>query len=144
MASVNWPRRAVAEPRCADSQQYLHSWLNAVPALAQIDALVAECAAVAEPIPDADASAPLAANQAITLGSVTLRREGRALPALDAISVKLPARTTTASIGSSGAGKTTLADVLAGLLSPDAGVLTVDGNASTVRCVCGGVARSPM
>jgi ATP-binding cassette, subfamily C, bacterial len=43
------------------------------------------------------------------------------------VSFDLPARTTTALIGPSGAGKTTLADLAVGLLSPSSGRILVDG-----------------
>lgn len=43
------------------------------------------------------------------------------------ITLKLPVRSSTAIVGASGAGKTTLADIIAGLLSPNAGVIKIDG-----------------
>jgi len=47
--------------------------------------------------------------------------------ALKNITAKIPARGITAIVGHSGSGKSTLADLLLGLLSPEAGTITVDG-----------------
>lgn len=55
--------------------------------------------------------------------------EGRAQPALDAVSATLPRGSTTLVTGPSGAGKSTLADVLAGLVAPSAGALRIDEKA---------------
>ncbi|WP_370521610.1 ATP-binding cassette domain-containing protein [Novosphingobium sp. ERN07] len=63
----------------------------------------------------------------IALRNITVQFESRARPALDRISIDLPVRTITALTGPSGAGKSTLADVIGGLLTPDAGQLTLDG-----------------
>lgn len=63
----------------------------------------------------------------IALRNITVQFEDRARPALDRISIDLPVRTITALTGPSGAGKSTLADVIGGLLTPDAGQLTLDG-----------------
>lgn len=46
---------------------------------------------------------------------------------LKGVDVVIPARTTVALVGSSGGGKTTLLDVLTGVLTPDSGFLLVDG-----------------
>ena len=51
---------------------------------------------------------------------------GRA-PALDGFSLELPAGTTVALVGPSGAGKTTVAWLLLRFLEPDGGAITVDG-----------------
>jgi ATP-binding cassette subfamily C protein len=71
--------------------------------------------------------APWPVNEAIVLDTVHLTYEGRDRPALDGVSLRLPARTSTAIVGASGAGKSTLADVLMGLLRPDAGQVSIDG-----------------
>ncbi len=48
-------------------------------------------------------------------------------PALRGLSLKVSAKTTVGIVGSSGSGKTTTADLILGLLCPDAGNLLVDG-----------------
>jgi ATP-binding cassette subfamily C protein len=115
-------------PMFSAIQQQAHAWLNAVPALQQIDALIRDSAAVAEPpVPAAPADGPRVVRESIELRAVSLMRPGRPEAALDSVSLRLAPRTTTAVIGPSGAGKTTLADVLTGLLCPDGGGLFVDG-----------------
>ena len=48
-------------------------------------------------------------------------------PALDGLSLAIPARSTVGIVGGTGAGKTTAIDIVLGLLTPDAGRLLVDG-----------------
>jgi ATP-binding cassette subfamily C protein len=66
---------------------------------------------------------PLA--DAIVLDRVTLRHGTR--PALQEVSLAIPAGALAAIVGPSGAGKTTLADLIAGLYRPDSGDVRVDG-----------------
>lgn len=59
--------------------------------------------------------------------SVSFRHEGQSELAVDAVSFELPFGSSLAFVGASGAGKTTLVDLLLGLHQPDAGRITVDG-----------------
>jgi ATP-binding cassette subfamily C protein len=61
----------------------------------------------------------------IELRDVTVVYDGKA--ALAGVSLEIPAREITALIGASGAGKTTVVDLIAGLLAPDGGEVRVDG-----------------
>ncbi|MDF1722486.1 MAG: ABC transporter ATP-binding protein [Minwuia sp.] len=115
-------------PLLLSAQQFLHRWLNAEPALAAVDRFIAESAAHAEPVPESEPPG-WQLNEAITLRNVTLTFTGRAEPALQDLSLSLPARTTTAITGPSGSGKSTLADVLMGLMTPDEGTVEIDGTA---------------
>ena len=63
----------------------------------------------------------------VRVDSVTLTYPGAAEPALDAVTIEVPAGRGVALVGSTGAGKSTLADVVLGVLSPDRGSVTVDG-----------------
>ena len=60
----------------------------------------------------------------IALDGVTFRY-GDGAPALDALSLEIPPRSTVAFVGASGAGKSTLATLLTGILPPTAGVVRV-------------------
>jgi ATP-binding cassette subfamily C protein len=64
--------------------------------------------------------------RAIVLHGATVKFEGRSSPALDNVSLDIPARGLTALVGPSGAGKSTLADLAGGLLAPDAGEVRID------------------
>ena len=59
--------------------------------------------------------------------AVTVRRGGRAI--VDGVSLTLEPGMFVALLGANGAGKSTLLAVLAGLLAPDAGSVTLDGTA---------------
>jgi ATP-binding cassette subfamily C protein len=48
-------------------------------------------------------------------------------PVFDGLSIEIPAGSITAILGPSGTGKTTLVDLITGLIQPDAGSITVDG-----------------
>lgn len=88
--------------------------------------LIATAEAAREP-DMADTAAPASPTETISLRRVSVQFAGRAIPALDGVSIDLPVRTVTALTGPSGAGKSTLADVVGGLLSPDEGQLLLDG-----------------
>ncbi|MFF2651659.1 thiol reductant ABC exporter subunit CydD [Streptomyces sp. NPDC058045] len=63
----------------------------------------------------------------IRLEGVTVRYEGRSLPALDEATLTLSPGETVALTGPSGAGKSTLLQVLLGFTAPTSGRVTVDG-----------------
>lgn len=111
-------------PMLGALQQGWHIWLHAVPALAEIRALLVELEQNAEP-ETADLRR-LTLTQAIKLNDVSLIYAGRTTPALDAISLTIAANQTTAIIGASGSGKSSLADVLTGIIEPDQGIFSVD------------------
>ena len=66
-------------------------------------------------------------NQAIELRNVSLRYSPELDPALTNINLILPKGQTIALVGSSGAGKSSIADLLAGLYDPSEGDILVDG-----------------
>lgn len=113
-------------PLGSQLQQQMQHWLHTLPALANANTLLAECLSAAEPIGDATLP-PLGLQQDLTLLSVDFKYPGRESSALNAINLRIPAKSTTAVIGTSGAGKSTLADVLMGLLRADSGSISIDG-----------------
>jgi ATP-binding cassette, subfamily C, bacterial len=113
-------------PAFAAAQQSYHQWLHATPAIAEISAMLADSAAAAEPAADPWAER-LPCETAVRIENVSLRHMGRDAPVLDNLSLVLPARTTTLLTGASGAGKSTIADLLMGLIIPDRGTIRVDG-----------------
>lgn len=83
------------------------------------------------------------------LRDVRLGYDGGQRAALQGLSLHIPAGQTTALVGPSGAGKTTVAHLLLRFVEPDAGVITVDGrplaemDADTWRGVIGWVPQRP-
>jgi ATP-binding cassette subfamily C protein len=61
----------------------------------------------------------------IALDGVRVEYDGRTI--LDSISLEAPARQITAIVGASGSGKTTILDLITGLVSPTTGAVRVDG-----------------
>lgn len=116
---------ARALPLLGTVQEAWQAWANARPALVAAQALVAAAEAAREP--EALPGPAPRLREAIVLEGVGVRYAGQPEPALEGVSLTIPAGSIVALSGPSGAGKSTLADVLAGLVSPDSGVVTIDG-----------------
>ncbi len=117
-----------AVPMLMGLQQTLFIWLHAMPAVHEVERLLADTEAEAEPAV-IDETPVWTLERALQLDAISMVWPERDRPALDAVSLTIPARTTLAVIGASGSGKSTLADVVMGLLVPDSGTLSVDGRA---------------
>jgi len=108
----------------------LHANLNEIrftlPAVDAYETLIAQLDESREDDSVSRQPAPTLAD-AITLAGVSFRFPGSQQPALSEIDLVVPARRTTAIVGESGAGKTSLADMLIGLLEPSAGRISIDG-----------------
>jgi len=77
------------------------------------------------------APAPLGLGQALALEDVSYRYPNAAHAGLSQVSLIIPAGEKIGVVGSTGAGKTTLANILLGLLRPTEGRLTTDGRTIT-------------
>jgi ABC-type multidrug transport system fused ATPase/permease subunit len=91
-----------------------------------VDTLYSEQMTLSEPAP-ARAAAPIRFAHTLELNRVTCTYPGAAEPALRNVSVTIARGECVGFIGASGAGKTTLVDVLLGLIPPDQGQVKVDG-----------------
>lgn len=75
---------------------------------------------------DSDAITPNMAAD-IDLSNVTVSYPGTVRPALDGVDLKIPHFSTVALVGASGSGKTTVANLVCGLISPSSGNISLDG-----------------
>ena len=64
----------------------------------------------------------------LVLENISFRYEGTKKYILDSISLTIPKGKSAGFIGPSGAGKTTIIDLILGLLNPESGKILVDGN----------------
>jgi ATP-binding cassette, subfamily B, bacterial PglK len=77
--------------------------------------------------PAGDPAARLPLTRELVLEEVHFAYPAAAHTALQNVSMTIPARATIGIVGGTGAGKTTLVDLILGLLTPDSGLLRVDG-----------------
>jgi ABC-type multidrug transport system fused ATPase/permease subunit len=84
-----------------------------------------------QPAAAATLVAPLALTSALELKGLDYAYSAAGRPAVRGIDIRIPARTTIGIVGGTGAGKTTLIDLILGLLTPQAGEIVVDGVAIT-------------
>ncbi|BAU57100.1 phospholipid-lipopolysaccharide ABC transporter [Halorhodospira halochloris] len=75
--------------------------------------------------------APLVPQQAVALENVHYTYPNAPAPALQGMDLHIPVGSSVGLVGSTGAGKTTLVDVILGLLRPTEGAITVDGEPVT-------------
>ncbi len=124
---------ALATMRLLPSVQQIYSGMVTIrSARPVLDAIVADFAASPPPSPTpATQSPPMRLERELALEGVSFAYDGTDKPTLHAVNLTIPARTTIGIVGGTGAGKTTLVDLILGLLSPDAGTIRVDGTALT-------------
>src|SRR5271155_661796 len=111
-------------PRLAAGQSQLQSFLGELPAFENLMKLDRECVANAE-VPGSASTGP-SLTQEIRLERVGFRYDDQRTPVLEDLSLPIAAGKVTALVGSSGAGKSTVADLINGLLSPSTGRVLVD------------------
>ncbi len=113
-------------PRIADAQNSLQQFLVALPAYNRVIGLI-ETSEAAGDVHTPAALASHAASPAIRVSDVSLRYPGATQPALRGVSFDVPSHQFVAIVGASGAGKSTIADLLLGILTPDSGAVEIDG-----------------
>lgn len=119
-------------PRVTSLYDKVQTLATDLPAFEQLMDVEAECLAAAEPQPHGASTTPVRFERTIECRGVSVRYRGPAdRPALDGVSLSIPAHATTAIVGPSGAGKSTLADLLMALIPPTSGSLLVDGQPIT-------------
>lgn len=85
-------------------------------------------AAQARPSSEARTNAsPVGLKEKLELKEVVFSYPNTGKPAVDNVSMTIPANSTVGFVGATGSGKTTLADVILGLLRPQSGEILVDG-----------------
>ena len=111
----------------AQLQQTLQMYLHAFPAWEAVDGVLTELATAA-PVPPALARPRQAGEDGpqVVFRAVTYRYPPNG-PGIGPIDLEIAPRGITGLTGPSGAGKTTLADLLTGLITPDSGEILVNG-----------------
>jgi len=71
--------------------------------------------------------------QKITLNDIQFSYPGKLKPAVDGVTMTIPANSVVGLVGSTGSGKSTLIDLLLGLLTPQSGRLTIDDTCITAE-----------
>jgi ATP-binding cassette, subfamily C, bacterial len=118
-------------PRLAAGQNQLQAFLSELPAFENLMTIYRECVANAE-VPGAAGPGPSLAHE-IRLERVGFRYDAQRPMVLADLSLTIAAGKVTAIVGSSGAGKSTVADLVNGLLSPLSGRVLVDGAELTAQ-----------
>jgi ATP-binding cassette subfamily C protein len=112
-------------PRFSSVQQSYLQFVGLLPSFVSLRETLSRLEAATEVGPDRDEEVDL--SDGICLEEVSFSYgEGRP-PAVDGLSMKIPAGETVAILGASGAGKSTAADLLMGLIVPDSGRILIDG-----------------
>lgn len=111
-------------PRFMSVYSEFRLFVGSLPAFTNVTEIEARCAAAAEPPSVVTTRLPL--RRAIELRGVSFSYRPGAAAAIAGVDLMVPAGGVTALVGSSGAGKSTIADLVMGLLVPDAGAVAVD------------------
>ncbi len=115
-------------PRFTSLQTHMQQLLVNLTVFGDIARFRAECAAEAEPPPGPESANPPSLDEAIRCENVRYAyADAGGQAALACLDLVIPARRVTTLVGPSGSGKSTAADLVCGLLSPQAGTIRIDG-----------------
>jgi ATP-binding cassette subfamily C protein len=112
-------------PRLAAGNSQLQAFLSDLPAFENVMKITQECQEHAETSNGSSIARPL--TNELRLESVSFKYQAQRPLVLDQLSLTINAREITAIAGASGAGKSTIADLVNGLLLPVNGRILVDG-----------------
>ena len=113
-------------PRVSALHQHYQNIINMLPAYAAVTDMQYQCTVAAEPS-HTELTAPLSLDTGIIFQNVGFKYPGKDNHfALEGIDLHIPARQMTAVAGSSGAGKTTLSDLIMGLFEPQKGLIRIN------------------
>ncbi len=107
-------------------QQLHQGWVNVVGNRAMLSDVVG-LLHLAVPADQLGPVEPLPFRKDVVLRGMAFSYPGSTAPALANVNLVIPRGSSIALAGRSGGGKTTLADIVMGLLTPDAGVIAIDG-----------------
>ena len=113
-------------PRFSSIQRSYQFISSMLPAFAVVTDLQARCEAEAEAEPRRSESLEFRRSVQLENVSFAYTRERNSRPAIEKLSITIPAGRTSAIVGPSGAGKSTVCDLVMGLIVPDEGRLLVD------------------
>lgn len=116
-------------PRLSSAFTQYQSFVSEIPAFRNVMNLRSECLEMAEGEPGPES--PPTLRQALRLEDVSFGYTSEGGRVLDHVSIVAEAGRVTAILGNSGAGKSTAADLLNGLLSPDNGRVMIDATELT-------------
>ena len=116
---------ARAVPLLSEVVSAWQDWLHSAPSAMEVEGQLRQLERFAEPVVP-EGAIPPALEHSIALEDVTLAHDDRSLAALLGASILFPARKITAIMGHSGSGKSTVADLVSGLIAPDSGTVTLD------------------
>jgi ATP-binding cassette subfamily B protein len=109
------------------SQQLYQAWVHFTGNQAVLERVQRLLELPVDPAAEAEDPAPLPFASEVRLEKVSFSYPGAPSPAIDRVSLNIPRGSRIALVGRTGSGKTTLADLLMGLIAPQAGRITIDG-----------------
>jgi ATP-binding cassette subfamily C protein len=110
-------------PKFSAIQQSFQSFVNTLPSFSRVMELQRQCEQAAESKTQKDEKVEF--RHGISVERVSFSYDGK-VPVLHDLDLPIRAGQTTAIVGPSGAGKTTLADLLMGLIAPNQGRILID------------------